>query len=249
MPGLFHDHFSAHAATYARARPSWPRALAHAVRAMAPGGGCAADIGTGNGQLALVLADAFENVEASDASASQIHLAAPHARVRYRVAPAQATTLESASVDAIAVGQALHWFATTEFFDEVRRIAREGAVFVAASYQLFKLDADFDAVVAELYAELDPDWPPQRRHIEQGYANIGIPFRTRPLDGLMMEVMWSLEDTLDYLRSWSAVQRHISRTGHDPIERRRAAFVRAFGDVEVARHVSWPLIVRTATVE
>lgn len=248
MKPAFHDHFSTHASGYARSRPVWPRALAARVAALAPGRSVVADVGTGNGQLAGVLVDYFDSVEASDASAPQIHMAAPHSRIRYRVAPATATGLPDASVDAITVGQALHWFATPEFFAEVERIARPGAVFVAASYQLFALSPAFDAAVAELYAALDPDWPPQRRHIEEGYANIGIPFESHAIEGVAMEALWSLEDTLGYLRSWSAAQRNIARTGTDPIGARRAAFAKAWGHADERRLVRWPLIVRAGIV-
>jgi SAM-dependent methyltransferase len=248
MKPAFHDHFSGHATAYARSRPVWPRALATRVAELAPARAVVADVGTGNGQLAGVLVDYFDVVEASDASAPQIQMAAPHERIRYRVAPATATGLPDASVDAITVGQALHWFATPEFFAEVARIARPGAIFVAASYQLFELSPAFDAAVAELYAALDPDWPPQRRHIEEGYANIGIPFESFAVSGVTMEALWTLEDTLGYLRSWSAVQRNLSRTGTDPVESRRAAFAEAWGDTEARRVVRWPLIVRAGTV-
>ena len=53
----------------------------------------ALDCGCGTGQLAVLLARRFEQVIATDASAHQIENAEPHARVTYRVAPAERSGL------------------------------------------------------------------------------------------------------------------------------------------------------------
>ena len=67
----FKDHFSGIAAAYARARPRYPPALAEYLASVAPGRALALDLATGNGQAACDLAQHFDLVLASDASASQ----------------------------------------------------------------------------------------------------------------------------------------------------------------------------------
>src|SRR5208282_5000395 len=79
----FKDHFSRQAAAYGRHRPRYPLELAAHLAAVAPGHTLALDLATGNGQAAVDLAAHFERVLASDASASQLAHAAPHARVHY----------------------------------------------------------------------------------------------------------------------------------------------------------------------
>jgi ubiquinone/menaquinone biosynthesis C-methylase UbiE len=106
----FIDEFSDTAEQYASVRPTYPSALFSFLADRAPARHRAWDCGTGNGQAATGLAELFESVEATDASAEQIAHARRHPRVRYRVAPAEASGLPDRSVDLISVAQALHWF-------------------------------------------------------------------------------------------------------------------------------------------
>jgi hypothetical protein len=70
----------------------------------------------------------FRGVIATDASPQQVEQATPVSNVEHRVAPAEASGLDTASVDAIAVAQALQWFDRDRFYSEVRRVGRPGAV-------------------------------------------------------------------------------------------------------------------------
>src|SRR6476659_3573297 len=81
----FHDHFSDASAAYAAARPTYPDALYRFIASVAPSKARAWDCATGNGQAARGLAQYFQAVDATDASAEQIAAASAHARVRYSV--------------------------------------------------------------------------------------------------------------------------------------------------------------------
>jgi ubiquinone/menaquinone biosynthesis C-methylase UbiE len=74
----FKDHFSGHAALYARHRPSYPRELFDWLADAAGGRDLAWDCATGSGQAALALAGSFRRVIATDASAAQIATASPN---------------------------------------------------------------------------------------------------------------------------------------------------------------------------
>ena len=67
----------------------------------------------------------FEKVIATDASAQQIESAEPAKRISYRVAPAEASGIDPASVDLILVAQALHWFDLDRFFTEAKRVLKD----------------------------------------------------------------------------------------------------------------------------
>src|SRR2546430_7765616 len=117
----FKDHFSGHAVEYAKFRPHYPDELFQYLASISPQHELAWDCATGNGQAAVGLARHFDRVIATDASAQQIESAEPNARISYQVAPAEASEIDSASVDLILVAQALHWFDLDAFFAEAQR--------------------------------------------------------------------------------------------------------------------------------
>ncbi len=128
------------------------------------------DLGTGNGQAAVDLADHFERVIGIEPSAEQLDNARPHPRVEYRVATAEATGLTDGAADLLLAAQAFHWFQREPFFAEARRVLRPSGVLALVSYALSRITPDVDAVVDELYADLDPYWEPERRLVEDGYV-------------------------------------------------------------------------------
>ena len=85
----FKDRFSEQAADYGKYRPNYPQELFAYVTSLATSREYAWDCGTGNGQAAVGLAEFFERVIATNASAKQILSAEQNARVQYRVAPAR----------------------------------------------------------------------------------------------------------------------------------------------------------------
>ena len=244
MPA-FRDHFSGHAGDYAQFRPSYPAALFDWLADAAPARGVAWDCATGSGQAACALAERFERVEASDASAEQIAAARRHPRVRYHVAPAHESSLDGASVDLITVAQALHWFDVEAFWTEARRVLRPDGLVAAWCYELFVVSPEVDGVVDRLYTELvGADWPPQRRHIEAGYATLSFPWRPVEAPAFEMRCDWDLTQTLGYLRTWSAVRRHLARTGVDAVDRVAGDLTEAWGERGSVRAVRWPLRLR-----
>ena len=78
----------------------------------------------------------FRCVLATDASARQIEIAEPHAQISYRIAPAEASGIDSLSVDLIVVAQALHWFETDRFFAEAQRVLKDDGVLAVSSRSL-----------------------------------------------------------------------------------------------------------------
>ncbi len=104
----FSDHFAKVAANYAGFRPTYPPALFAWLTQAAAGHELAWDCGCGSGQASIALADYFQRVVATDASAEQIARAAAHPKIEFRVAGADASGLANHSADLITVAQALH---------------------------------------------------------------------------------------------------------------------------------------------
>jgi ubiquinone/menaquinone biosynthesis C-methylase UbiE len=99
------------------------------------------------------LARHFDSVIATDASAQQIASAEPNDRISYRVAPAEASEIDSASADLILVAQALHWFDIDRFFTEAKRVLKENGVLAISSYNVLQIDPEIDAIIWEFYRE------------------------------------------------------------------------------------------------
>lgn len=240
----FKDHFSGHAELYRQFRPTYPPALFAWLAELAPARDLAWDAGTGNGQAALMLAEVFAAVEASDPSAPQIAAATAHPRVHYRVAPAEASDLAAGSVDLALSAQALHWFDHARYWDEVRRVVRPGGIVAAVTYMHCEVAPAIDQVLARYIDHVRADWPPERRFVDAGYANIAFPFAPIALDRARVGDVTGVLDFAGYygyLATWSAVQRYWRRTGADPRAGFEAELRHAWGDPATVRSVRWPL--------
>jgi SAM-dependent methyltransferase len=242
----FSDHFSTQARTYARARPTYPPALFQWLAAECTRTECVWDCATGNGQAAIALADHFKKVVATDASSAQLAQAPARTNVDYRVATADCSGLPAASVDLVTVAQALHWFDVERFYAEARRVARPDALIAVWTYGRLQLDAPaLDTLMQQFYDErIAPCWPPERSHIEDGYARLPFPFEQRSAPAFEMTVQWPLTQLLDYVRSWSATPAYIARHGVDPALELEALLAPLFGPAEALQRVRWPLQLR-----
>jgi SAM-dependent methyltransferase len=249
VPGPFPDHFSGVASGYRAFRPGYPPALFEWLAAVAPGRGRAVDLGCGTGQASVALATWFDEVLALDPSAEQVARAEPHPRVRYLVAPAEATGLPGACADLVTAAQALHWFDQARLHAELRRIARPGAVFAAFTYGLCRLGPALDEVVGRLYRDvLGPHWPPERAHVDAAYRTLPFPFPELDPPALAIEERWTVDRFLGYLGTWSAVSAFRAATGGDPLAPFEETLRAAWGAPGSERPVTWDLTVRAGRI-
>lgn len=244
----FKDHFSRLAAQYAEFRPRYPGALFDLLARIAPSRGRAWDCACGSGQATLDLAERFESVVATDASAQQIAAAKPHPHVTYAVARAEASGLDAASVDVVTVAQSLHWFDRTAFYAEARRVLKPQGVLGVWTYGIPRLnDVNLDPLMQKFYWEVVGEfWPPERRYVEDGYRSIEFPFTEIVAPSLSMRETWTLPQFLGYLRSWSSVGRYVDARGEDPVLKAEEMLAPFWGSR--ARGVSWPLSLRLGRV-
>lgn len=245
------DLFSSVASDYANFRPSYPGAFFDAFALRCGGSELAWDCGCGNGQASLALARHFRTVIGTDASADQLANAAAHERVQYRQAPASTSGLADASVDAVLVAQAVHWFAGEEFNAEVRRVCRPGAAMAWIGYQLLQLEVqELQAVLETFYHQtLQPWWPPERRWVDRAYAGLPFPGEEWPFpDNLWIERQWTLQELLGYLGTWSAVEA-ARQAGADTVATLATA-LQAHWPEQGQQHlaVRWPFIGRWGQV-
>jgi SAM-dependent methyltransferase len=242
------DLFSQNSAGYARYRPKYPPRLFDWLAEVAPARELAVDVGTGSGQSAVELAARFERVEAVDPSDAQLAKAVSHPRVTYRRGEAEATGARAASADLVAASQAFHWFDHPRFFDEVRRIARPGAVVAVWCYGIDVITPEIDAVVDELYTGyLGPSWEPERRLVEELYRGVAFPFAELAPPTIEMEARWGLAQLIGYIETWSALATYRRTHADDPMRVIVPKLERVWGDV-AERIVRWPVGIRAGRV-
>jgi ubiquinone/menaquinone biosynthesis C-methylase UbiE len=240
----FHDHFSAQAQDYARFRPDYPPALFDWLARESSRHSLAWDCATGNGQAALSLAEHFNRVVATDASAEQIDSALNSARVEYRVATAEASGLRSSTVDLISVAQAAHWFDQAAFHREADRVLKPGGLLAVWGYGLCSIGPDLDPALHALYADrLGAFWPEQRRHIDRAYRSLTFPYPELTAPAFGLRTSWSRENFLGYLGTWSAVRRYRTARKTDPLNEITELCSRHWAAKE-NREIRWPLFIR-----
>ncbi|HBB31390.1 MAG TPA: hypothetical protein DC064_06240, partial [Cyanobacteria bacterium UBA9273] len=243
----FKDYFSKQAKDYATYRPCYPKALFEYLAEIAPSRETAWDCGTGNGQVALSLTPYFQQIYATDASATQIAQAFPHERIQYQIATAERTELVARSIDLVTVGQALHWFNLEEFYQEVRRVVKPGGAIAVWCYGVLELiDREDPAhrVLQEFYTLMEPFWPAERELVRQRYQSIPFPFLEQTAPAFTMTAEWTVAALVGYLGTWSATQQFIKQHGDEEIATLSQRLYEAWGTPQSQKLIQWPLSIR-----
>ncbi|WP_266364297.1 class I SAM-dependent methyltransferase [Tellurirhabdus rosea] len=241
------DRFSGHASLYARYRIDYPNSLYDFLLSRTPNRRRAWDCATGNGQAAVVLADYFDEVEATDLSANQLENAPARGNLTYRVSAAEKTPFPDAHFDLVTVAQALHWFDVDAFHAEVRRVARPGATLAEWGYGLNEVSPEVDRIVRYFYNDLvGPFWDAMRRHVEDQYAQLAFPFADIRHERFVASRLWDSGRFLNYLRTWSSVQKYQKQHGTDPVSLIEDELKAVWGNGE--REVRFPIFLRTGRV-
>ncbi|RJO72069.1 class I SAM-dependent methyltransferase [Nocardia panacis] len=124
--------FGAHAADYERHRPDYPVAGIRWALESAPPGGTLLDLGAGTGKLTGGLRAMGYRVIAVEPDADmRAELTAKYPDIPVYSGTAESIPLPDAVVDAVAVGQAFHWFDKARAFPEIARILRPAGVLAA----------------------------------------------------------------------------------------------------------------------
>jgi ubiquinone/menaquinone biosynthesis C-methylase UbiE len=250
------DLFSAQSKQYAGSRPTYPRALFEFIVGLVDEKSLAWDCATGNGQAAVVLAEYFNQVVASDFSPKQIENARHRSNIRYQIFPAEKPLLEDDSVDLITVAQALHWFDFDRFYSEAKRVLKKkeaskssSGVIAAWSYGLHTISPEVDIITHYLYEDIlgDKYWPVERKYVEAKYETIPFPFEPIQSPQFQLQLEWSLSELLNYFRSWSSVQKFIDIKNCSPLNEIYDRLESAWGGREKAnekRIITFPLYVK-----
>jgi ubiquinone/menaquinone biosynthesis C-methylase UbiE len=239
------DNFSLGSDNYAIYRPDSPPELYEFLLQHLRSGDAAWDVGTGNGQVAAVLAEYFKTVFATDISSKQLANAIARKNIEYREERSEMSSLKDNSIDLITAGQAFHWFDFDSFFKEARRVANPGCLLAIWTYNLLSIDrGEIDETVNDFYFNtVGPYWDAERKFVDTGYKNVAIPFEELTTPVFHMKKQWTKEQLLGYIGTWSAVQHYRSRRQADPVLLLRAS-LEPFWPDEAARDIDFPFYMR-----
>ncbi|KAM1470699.1 hypothetical protein ACFX1Q_041198 [Malus domestica] len=215
MAGLFDKQ----ADLYLDSRPTYPTEWYSKLADLTPHHTLAWDIGTGNGQAAVSVAEHYEQVIGTDVSEAQLQRAMPHPRVRYVHTPLTITDDElialiggENSVDLVTVAQAVHWFDLPKFYNLVPRLLRKpGGVLAVWCYNDIEVCPEFDPIMKRFHDTTLPFWDRNIQYIFDGYKTLPFPFQSvgfgcegspLPLD---IPKKLSFQGFLKMVGSWSAV--------------------------------------------
>ena len=129
------------------------------------------------------------------------------------------------------------WF--QHFYTPGRRISREHA----GSVKLTEIVRDYSTNTVGTY------WPPERRWVDLGYR--GMPFPCADVEAPELEIRreLTLDDVLDYLRTWSSTQRYMRETGVDPCLALRVRLQELWPTPGARKTIIWPIILRCGRVK
>lgn len=213
------DLFSKQSDLYARYRPTYPTALYDYILSFVKEKNTAWDCATGNGQAAVVLADHFKKVIATDISAAQIEKAKRKENIEYSVCAAESTPFADNTFDLVTVAQAYHWIKWDEFKKEVTRVCKPNAVIAVWTYYSRTTDDErIDKAVNDFYENVTrPYWDYERKHVDEKYSTVEFDYELLPVKEFETILYWKREDLIGYVSSWSAVQKYIKTNGHSPL--------------------------------
>ena len=243
------DNFSTQSDQYAKYRPTYPDALYEYLLSIIPGRENAWDCGTGNGQIAQVLAQSFDKVFATDISQQQIDNAVVHQRIEYSVQPAEKTSFPDNEFDLIAVAQAIHWFDFQAFYQEVHRAIRNKGVLAVIGYGLIQTHPSLDKVIGSLYRDIvGPYWDKERRYVDENYRTIPFPFQEMNVPAFENTFEWTFEHLIGYIGTWSAVKHYEKKNGHNPVDLVYDELKKSWGDRTMLQG-KFPIWLRVARIQ
>jgi ubiquinone/menaquinone biosynthesis C-methylase UbiE len=243
------DNFSDNSGDYAKFRPRYPQALIDRLVELVPAKQNAWDCGTGNGQLAAMLAPFFKTIYATDISMEQMREADRSPNIWYSVQPAESTSFENQQFDLITVAQAIHWFQFEDFYYEVKRTLVPNGIIAVIGYGLIQTEPTLQKIIDHLYRDIvGPYWDAERRYIDEGYKTIPFRFREISMPTFEMQYQWSADQLIGYINTWSAVKHYIKQAGKNPLKDIEASIRECFND-KATVSFGFPLLLRVGINE
>ena len=238
------DLFSKQSDLYAKYRPTYPAALIDYILGFVENKQFAWDCATGNGQAALLYANYFEKVFATDISEKQILNATPHPKIIYSISEAEKTSFADNSFDLITVSQAYHWLHFDGFYNEATRVGKNGCIVACWGYKLAVAEnKKIDELVKYFYVDIvGKYWDAERKYVDAKYETVPFQFERLPSKEFFIDVEWNVDELFGYFSTWSSVQHYIKINNSNPIDEVESK-IRAIWNDGSKKHFSFPVFL------
>jgi ubiquinone/menaquinone biosynthesis C-methylase UbiE len=242
--------FSIQAEEYSKYRPKYPFELFKFLASVSRGHEKAWDCATGNGQAAIGLAQYFDSVIASDISEKQLANSFKDIKVKYFIASAEDSKIESSTIDLITVATAIHWFDKVKFFKEVKRILKPYGVLAFWNYTYTFISKDIDELIIYYVNEIlgEKYWDQQALDVFRNEYTFEIPFEELVIPDIEMSCKWNLEEFIKYLYTWSSAQSYLKKNNTSPINLIYSNLKNLWGDEEERKNIKWKFLFRAYKV-
>ena len=213
---------SAHAASYAAFRPTYPASVLEAISTFitAHSGSSldtAVDVACGSGQGTFFLTRLFSKVTGVDVSKAQVENAqaklqekqVPEGKsVEFLVGSSDSLPLETSSVDLVSCAQAWHWFEPSSFYREAVRVLKPRGTLAIYGYgNVVVASPECNRLVSYFYTSLRQGgyWHKKRDHIDNHYESVTLPapFTVSERKDLHMHCKMTLSHLIGYISTWS----------------------------------------------
>lgn len=238
------DRFSQQSENYQKFRPSYPEELYTFIFNLLTSQEHAWDCGTGNGQVAVKLAERFKQVFATDISEKQLTQAATLSNITYKVERAEHTSFTDRSFDLITVAQAIHWFDFEGFYKEVKRTLKPKGLLVVMGYGLLQTADPLQQIIDHFYTHIiGPYWDKERVYIDERYTTIPFPFNEIETPCFQNKLEWTLPQLMGYLNTWSAVKLYEQKEHVNPLSLIENDLKEKWGE-KITQSIVFPILLR-----
>lgn len=213
---------SAHAASYAAFRPTYPPSVLEAISTFitaqsGSGFDTAVDVACGSGQSSFFLTRLFRKVLGVDISRAQVENAQKKCQeakipegkmVEFKVGTSDSLPMATSSVDLVTCAQAWHWLKPETFYKEAARVLKPRGTLAVYGYGNVELsDRKCNRLVSDFYTRLREGgyWHDNRKHIDNNYASVKLssPFWVSERRDLKMSREMTLSHFTGYVSTWS----------------------------------------------
>lgn len=239
------DNFSVQSKDYVNFRPRYPAALYDFLYSHIITFDKALDVATGNGQVAAELGKKFTEVYATDISTKQLAEAPRLSNIFYKAQAAEDASFPDQYFDLITVAQAIHWFNFDKFYATAKRMLKPDGLIAVIGYGLISVNDTIDPWLLHFYKNITgPYWDKERKYIDELYNTIPFPFAEIKTPSLQIEYLWTKDQFIGYINTWSAVQHFIKANNSHPLSAELMYQLNKLWPGDVTCKISFPLLLR-----